>query len=112
MWVHSRAFVDDLEWCWMMTGGVCIYCNLPRRRGHQPTIEHIIPRSLGGYNHILNKLPACKRCNNKRGVKMPCSGFVHPVWRELVKERERLMLTHSRKPKISANEQTVTTSTP
>ena len=32
------------------------------------TVEHVIPRSLGGKNHISNYLPACQRCNERRGT--------------------------------------------
>lgn len=33
------------------------------------TIEHIIPKSKGGYGHFVNTLMVCVTCNGKRGDK-------------------------------------------
>jgi len=34
------------------------------------TIDHIIPKSKGGLNHISNLDPMCSRCNEKKGDKI------------------------------------------
>lgn len=36
-------------------------------KGHSTTIEHVVPRSRGGEDHIDNYAAACNRCNQKRG---------------------------------------------
>jgi len=33
------------------------------------TIDHVIPRSKGGKNHIKNTVPMCSSCNHKKGNK-------------------------------------------
>lgn len=46
-------------------GRKCIYCDaddVPLQ------LEHIVPRSQGGSNRASNLLPACRVCNEKKGV--------------------------------------------
>lgn len=51
----------------------CVYCGTrPAARG---TIEHIVPRSLGGSDRIDNLAWACYECNQKRG-NQPLAQFV------------------------------------
>lgn len=38
---------------------------------HLMTIDHIIPKSKGGKNHIDNYQIMCASCNSKKGNKMP-----------------------------------------
>lgn len=49
----------------------CCHCgvrtNEATRPEDQPTIEHVIPRALGGTNDEANLAMACADCNNKRG---------------------------------------------
>ncbi len=55
--------------CWV---GRCIICNGPIRfesaTGEGATVEHIVPRSLGGGNDLLNLGIAHARCNGEKGV--------------------------------------------
>lgn len=54
---------------------VCIYCGArPAVRG---TIEHIVPRSLGGSDRIDNLAWACYGCNQRRS-NQPLEAFVGP----------------------------------
>ena len=46
-------------------GKVCIYCGVQRKR---ITVDHIVPRSLGGSDHVDNLVPCCRPCNETRGV--------------------------------------------
>lgn len=43
-------------------GGRCRYCG-----HHAHTVDHIIPASKGGTNHVPNLVAACGDCNNRRG---------------------------------------------
>lgn len=51
--------------------GRCLICDGPvcfdERTGEGATIEHILPRSLGGTNNLLNLGIAHTRCNNEKG---------------------------------------------
>jgi 5-methylcytosine-specific restriction endonuclease McrA len=48
----------------------CQYC------GSQPsrkdlTVDHVLPRSRGGYTHWENVVTACQRCNGRKGNRTP-----------------------------------------
>ena len=54
---------------------VCHYCGthiargLPDGHPNLATLDHVIPRSRGGGNHIPNIVASCFECNNERGDK-------------------------------------------
>ena len=46
---------------------VCEYCHSPERlSANRLTVDHAIPRSLGGSDKIDNLALACRRCNERR----------------------------------------------
>lgn len=45
-------------------GGTCCYCNSTRG---PMTVDHIIPKNMGGSDSWENMVCACERCNNKKG---------------------------------------------
>jgi HNH endonuclease len=46
---------------------LCEYCHSPERlSANRFTIDHIIPRSVGGSDDISNLALACRRCNERR----------------------------------------------
>jgi len=48
----------------------CQYCGKFLKPG-QPTLDHILPKSLGGTSTFMNCITACYACNNKKGNKTP-----------------------------------------
>ena len=46
----------------------CQYCNKPLKPG-QATVDHIMPKCLGGISSFTNCVTACYICNNKKGKK-------------------------------------------
>jgi 5-methylcytosine-specific restriction endonuclease McrA len=46
---------------------VCEYCHSPERlSANRFTVDHVIPKSLGGSNALDNIALACRRCNERR----------------------------------------------
>jgi len=56
----------------------CQYCakTFPER---ELTLDHIIPKSRGGGNTWTNLVAACKKCNQKKGAKIPQESGMHPL---------------------------------
>jgi 5-methylcytosine-specific restriction endonuclease McrA len=57
-------------------GGCCVYCGVETHRlakglSRSPklaTLDHVVPRSMGGPLNPANLVLACQGCNNRRGV--------------------------------------------
>ena len=49
-----------------MKGNVCLYCNEPQLPS-TISIDHVLPKHLGGTNHISNLAVSCKWCNRLKG---------------------------------------------
>lgn len=46
----------------------CVYCRRALGdKGVKMTLDHVVPRSLGGDNAADNLITACSKCNSKRG---------------------------------------------
>lgn len=46
---------------------ICEYCHSPERlSANRFTVDHIIPKSLGGADDLDNLALACRRCNERR----------------------------------------------
>ena len=48
----------------------CSYC-LAKHKNGSLTIDHIVPKSLGGENSFTNCVAACVACNRKKGNRTP-----------------------------------------
>src|SRR3990167_152254 len=55
---------DVFEAC----GFRCVYCGLGPIDGIRLSVDHIIPRSLGGDNSPRNRVAACKSCNSSKNA--------------------------------------------
>ena len=55
---------EDVEKIWKFFDSKCAYCGKPliklQKEGH---IDHLFPASLGGPNHISNRVLSCAACN-------------------------------------------------
>ena len=62
--------------------GFCSICEKPFTQ--KATIDHIIPRTRGGRNHISNYQLLCQLCNSKKANLLPCEyvvihGRIYPL---------------------------------
>ena len=69
MGMHGRAEKKDALYALGQTCGLC-GLHVPYKKA---TIDHILPRSLGGSNQISNLQLAHGRCNNKKGANVHCN---------------------------------------
>lgn len=79
--VHSRCRIDKSWWIpgderqsiYERDGSICQLCDEPvdldldARAAMSATLDHIVPRSLGGTNEPANLRLAHRACNSKRG---------------------------------------------
>lgn len=67
---------------WLHQGGLCFHCGRPmpdpliqrerhRKRGESATIEHVLPRTLGGLTSWRNEVAACRACNAGKADRLP-----------------------------------------
>lgn len=89
---------------------LCRYCGRPVEA---PTIDHVVPRSRGGRNSLVNLVVACKQCGSRKGDRTPeeagmpllaVGTLIDPEpRREGAKSRKRRLAEHYRwsgKPRI------------
>ncbi|MFY1826108.1 HNH endonuclease signature motif containing protein [Myxococcus fulvus] len=75
---------------WAHFDSQCGYCGerLERssRKGH---LDHLIPSSQGGTNHISNRMPSCPACNGDEKKDLPWEPFLQSkcATDEILKER-------------------------
>lgn len=53
----------DEERIWKFFDYECAYCGKPLRLQEEGHIDHLFPASLGGPNHISNRVLSCATCN-------------------------------------------------
>lgn len=64
----AEAGISEKDRAIVLREGRCYMCGkTPREDGIKLQVDHIIPRSWGGTNHISNLQPLCEQCN--RGKK-------------------------------------------
>jgi 5-methylcytosine-specific restriction endonuclease McrA len=91
----ERVVVGDGEEAWV---GKCLHCNtrltvaLDGTPISRATIEHIVPRGLGGTDEITNLAIACSGCNHEKGVRHDPHGLADPKLQAMIarlQERRR-----------------------
>lgn len=77
--IHIPAIREAV---WAITGGKCYYCDIALVRVADAAnqhlafhIDHIVPKSSGGPDHISNYVPACSVCNMEKRA-TPFATFV------------------------------------
>jgi len=85
----NKLLQAHYERLWDAQNGHCCYCDcqmvsrldLPNEQVHFPatlaTLEHIVPKSLGGGTTQNNLALACRQCNQTKGDTPP-PGYVPP----------------------------------
>lgn len=74
---HALHNAEVRETVWRITDGKCFYCDVDLLRciGDEPDrsrcfhVDHLVPKSSGGPDHLSNYVPACERCNISKGAK-------------------------------------------
>lgn len=66
-WAYTRTRLAEAQ------NWKCCFCGCYMTEIHgkknSVTVEHVIPKSLGGDDHKDNLAASCSRCNNRRGTK-------------------------------------------
>lgn len=67
--MNSKSKCNKIDKRIELNGSVCCWCceNLNRE---SITMEHLIPKSLGGSNAFENLYLACRHCNKSRGNRL------------------------------------------
>lgn len=84
---------------WAHQGGLCFHCGQPmpdpltqrerhRKRADSATIEHVLPRTLGGIESWPNEVAACRACNAGKADRLPTA---MELWRLIWLKREELL---------------------
>ena len=80
---HTRQYRNRLNRLRQRDGARCAHCRRPENRPNRfgLTIDHIIPRSLGGSNAPWNLQLLCFDCNQSKGNRVEVDLFFHRVAR-------------------------------
>ena len=69
-WKRTRAFILERD------AYTCAYCG-----GEADTVDHIVPKSLGGGNEAGNLLACCRRCNSAKADRINKRlNWTNPRW--------------------------------
>lgn len=79
-------------------GHCCQYCG-GRFPSYQLSLDHVIPRSLGGPTTWENVVCACLKCNTKKGGRTPKEARMKLVQRPLKPKRNPILLQKLDNPK-------------
>ena len=78
-----RAVVDphprdeEIAEAWQFFDGLCVYCGKAIALGSKDMhLDHLDPETVGGSNHVSNRVPACATCNEKEKRELPWLEFL------------------------------------
>jgi len=54
---------------YLRDGMACAFCGDSIEDGAMLTLDHIVPRELGGTNEANNLITACRQCNSSKGMR-------------------------------------------
>ena len=66
----NRGSRPNKKTVWMRDEGLCQYCE-KKMSLSESTIDHVIPKSKGGSHTWENVVISCRKCNQKKGSKLP-----------------------------------------
>lgn len=67
----QQALLQIRRVLWRCQKQICGLCGTPIRRAWQVSIEHVVPRCLGGALGFGNVIGAHGECNRRKGGRMP-----------------------------------------
>ena len=73
----------------------CVYCG---SRERPITVDHVLPRSLGGKSDFDNCVACCRACNTKKAARLPREAGMalrHQPWQPTIAEFMRMHLRQS-----------------
>ena len=85
---------------WLRGGGMCWLCRCPVPL-IDVTLDHVVPKSKGGRDSMVNYRPAHRECNMRRRDADPPSGVAHPL---ATRGAARAVMVKKWKRKLSTDE--------
>jgi 5-methylcytosine-specific restriction endonuclease McrA len=67
-----------------MTDGKCVYCDVPLAQDNFE-VDHFVPKSSDGPDHINNFVPSCQSCNMTKRDKHPVQFIREKLGRNVVR---------------------------
>lgn len=61
--IETNKNIRKREVLFRKQGGLCAYCDNPIPEPRRGILEHVIPRSKGGRNHMGNRKLVCRTCD-------------------------------------------------
>lgn len=74
----------------------CAYCRRLLTHTACPfdlTIDHLLPRALGGDHSIKNLVTACRSCNSRKGARSWLTWATKAQRKRIIKQRRRVLPT-------------------
>lgn len=91
---HSPS-KGEITLLWEFFGSSCAYCGTHlSRKNKDGHIDHLVAASVGGANHVSNRVLACANCNEKEKLDQPWEQFLehkNPDEQSLWKRRAKIL---------------------